>query len=132
MRTFNPAGLALGPDKRADRELQLAQMLATGRMIAGAILFTSKYDMFEYVSLTGETEDPLDVQMPIIRAHDKELRPVDRNQNYMLHYLRSDIGFYTRIFMRVLVGKICFTLKLDTKSALTVLCPDIPRRISAS
>ncbi len=104
MRTLATMSLPLAQNKRLDRELELAKLLATGRQIAGAIVFSSKYDTFEYLRSSGDTETPLDVQIPAIKSHDRELGPVVRGTTYRLHYVKSDIGYYARVFLRVIVG----------------------------
>ncbi len=105
MRTLVTMSLPLGQQKRQDRELELAKLLATGRQIAGAIVFSSKYDMFEFLRSSGDTEVPLDMQIPELRLHDRELGPSVRCKTFSLHYMKSDIGYYVRLFVRVIVGK---------------------------
>ncbi len=97
--------LPLGQTARNTKELELAKMLATGRKIAGAILFSSKHDRFEYVKSEGDLEKPLYLQCEFLRVHDRELGEL-RQKCFFLHYIQSDVGYFSKIFTRVLAGKI--------------------------
>ncbi len=135
MKTLVTMSLPLAQQKRQDRELELAKLLATGHQIAGAIVFSSKYDMFEFLRSSGDTEVPLEEQIPALRLHDRELGPVVRGATYRVHYMKSDIGYYVRLFTRVIVGKsmkMQSRLQPDKKSELVTLntfhnlgCPDV-------
>ena len=85
-------------------ELELAKMLATGKKIAGAILFSSKKDKFEYVRDEGDLERPLHLQCEFLRVHDRELGKL-RQKCFFLHYVESDVGYFSKIFTRVLTGE---------------------------
>ncbi len=95
--------LPLGQTARNEKELELAKLLASGRHIAGAILFSSKRDKFEYVKSEGDLERPLHLQCDFLRVHDRELGEL-RQKCFFLHYVQSDTGYFSKIFTRVLSG----------------------------
>ncbi len=97
--------LPLGQTARNQKELELAKLLATGKKIAGAILFSSKLDKFEYVKDEGDLERPLHQQCEFLRVHDRELGKL-RQKCFFLHYVESDIGYFSKIFTRVITGKL--------------------------
>ncbi len=96
--------LPLSKEKRENVELSVAKALATGRAVGGGIFLTSKDSKFAYIRSEGDTEVPLDVQVPLLKSHDRDLG-LQRNQTHSIYFVKANAATFARLFVRVLHGK---------------------------
>ncbi len=96
--------LPIGPQQQANRELELAKWLASGKHVQGGIFFTSRDMKFMFINIAGDTEVPLYEQVPDLRSHDRDLG-LKRNITHSISFVKSNPPTYARLFVRVLSGK---------------------------
>ncbi len=96
--------LPIGPEQQANRELELAKLLASGKNVISGIFFTSRDMRFSFIGIEGDTEIPLRDQVPELRSQDCDLG-LKRNKTHTISFVKANPPTYARLFVRVLAGK---------------------------